>query len=105
MVYELYYRRNETPAKVRKEPIVLAATLAHPVNADMRLASRAMIDTINGKRIESLEDVITALGRGSKPQHIIKFASGTVECLDKTQAELANPGILETYGIKADRRL
>ncbi len=105
MIYELYYSRNETPAKVRKEPVVLASTLADPVNADMRLASRALIDTINGKRIESLEDVIAAFGENSKPQHIIKFASGTVECLDKSQAELANPKILSTYGIQADRRL
>ena len=38
MVYELYYQRNEKPEKVRPEPIVLAATMAHPVNADLRLA-------------------------------------------------------------------
>tara|TARA_B110000014_G_scaffold87011_1_gene59794 strand:+ start:599 stop:2140 length:1542 start_codon:yes stop_codon:yes gene_type:complete len=105
MIYELLYRRNETPAKVRKEPVVLASTLAHPVNADMRVASRAMIDTINGKRIETLEDVIAAFEENTKTQHIIKFISGTVECLDNTQAELANPEILSTYGIQTDRRL
>tara|TARA_Y100000758_G_scaffold83561_1_gene56652 strand:- start:849 stop:2390 length:1542 start_codon:yes stop_codon:yes gene_type:complete len=105
MIYELYYRRNETPAKVRKEPVVLASTLAHPVNADMRLASRAMVDTINGKRIETLEDVIAAFEENTKPQHMIQFISGTVECLDSTQAELANPEILSTYGIQTDRRL
>ena len=105
MIYELYYRRNETPAKVRKEPVVLAATLAHPVNADMRLTSRAMIDTINGKRIETLEDVIAAFEGNTKPQHIIQFISGTVECLDNTRAELANPEILSTYGIQTARRL
>jgi hypothetical protein len=105
MIYELYYRRNETPAKVRKEPVVLATTLAHAVNADMRLASRAMIDTINGKRIESLEDVIAAFEDNKKPQHMIQFISGTVECLNNAEAELANPEILSTYGIQSDRRL
>ena len=36
---------------------------------------------------------------------MIQFISGTVECLDNTRAELANPEILSTYGIQADRRL
>lgn len=71
----------------------------------MRLASRAMIDTINGKRIETLEDVIAAFEENTKPQHMIQFISGTVECLDNTQAKLANPEILSTYGIQTDRRL
>ncbi|SVC62811.1 uncharacterized protein METZ01_LOCUS315665, partial [marine metagenome] len=105
MIYELYYRRNETPEKMRKEPVVLASTLAHPVNADMRLSSRAMIDSINGKRIESLEDVIAAFQENTKAQHIIQFVSGTVECLDNVRAEEANPEILSTYGIQSDRRL
>ena len=68
-------------------------------------SSRVMIDTINGKRIETLEDVIAAFEENTKPQHMIQFISGTVECLDNTRAELANPEILSTYGIQTDRRL
>ena len=105
LVYELYYQRNEKPEKVRPEPVVLAATMAHPVNADLRLTNRAMIDEINGRRIESLEDVIAAFKANAKEQHIIKFASGTVECLGKAGADSANAEILSTYGIPADRRL
>ena len=105
MVYELYYQRNEKPEKVRPEPVVLAATMAHPVNADLRLANRAMIDEINGRRIENLEDVIAAFSESETEQHIIKFSSGTVECLDKVGADGANAQILSTYGIPADRRL
>lgn len=105
LVYELYYQRNEKPEKVRPEPVVLAATMAHPVNADLRMANRAMIDEINGRRIESLEDVIAAFNDNANEQHIIKFSSGTVECLDKDGADNANEQILSTYGIPADRRL
>jgi len=90
---------------VRPEPVVLAATMAHPVNADLRLANRAMIDEINGRRIENLEDVVAAFKDNAMEQHIIKFASGTVECLDKAGADSANAEILSTYGIPADRRL
>ncbi|MEC9080673.1 MAG: serine protease, partial [Verrucomicrobiota bacterium] len=105
MIYELYYMRNEKPDKLRKEPVVLAATLAHPANADIRLASRAMVDEINGKRIESLTDLIEAFESNDKPQHLIKFASGTIESLDKDKANEAHETILNTYGIPADRRL
>ena len=105
MVYELYYRKNEKPESARKEPVVLAATLAHPVNADIRLASRAMIDKINGKRIESLEDLIEAFENNDKKQHLIKFGSGTIESLDTEKANQAHKSILETYSIPSDRRL
>ena len=105
LVYELYYQRNEKPEKVRPEPVVLAATMAHPVNADLRMANRAMIDEINGRRIESLEDVIAAFNDNANEQHIIRFSSGTVECLNKDGADNANAQILSTYGIPTDRRL
>ena len=105
MVYELYYRKNEKPESARKEPVVLAATLAHPVNADIRLASRAMIDKINGKRIESLEDLIEAFENNENKQHLIKFGSGTIESLDTEKANQAHKAILETYSIPSDRRL
>ena len=105
MVYELYYTKNEKPEKARKEPIVLAATLAHPANADIRLASRALVDEINGKRIESLKDLIEAFESNDKPQHLIKFASGTIESLDKEKASQAHKDILNTYGVPTDRRL
>ena len=105
MVYELYYRKNEKPESARKEPVVLAATLAHPVNADIRLASRAMIDEINGKRIESLEDIIAAFKNNSKSQHLIKFGSGTIESLDTEKSNQAHKDILKTYSIPSDRRL
>ena len=105
MVYELYYRKNEKPESARKEPVVLAATLAHPVNADIRLASRAMIDEINGKRIESLEDIIAAFKNNGKSQHLIEFGSGTIESLDTEKSNQAHKDILETYSIPSDRRL
>ena len=105
MIYELYYQRNEQPEKVRPDPVVLAATMAHPVNADLRLANRAMVDEINGRRIEKLEDAIAAFAENKREQHIIRFISGSVECIDKVSAETAHESILNTYGIPTDRRL
>jgi hypothetical protein len=61
LVYELYYRRAESPETARPEPVVLASTLAHPANANLRFANRALVDRINGVRIERLEDVVRAI--------------------------------------------
>ena len=55
--------------------------------------------------INGIDDVIEAFKDNAKDQHIIRFASGTVECLDKAGSDSANAEILSTYGIPVDRRL
>ena len=49
--------------------------------------------------------MIEAFESNDKPQHLIKFASGTIESLDKEKASQAHKGILNTYGVPTDRRL
>jgi S1-C subfamily serine protease len=106
LYYELYFRRGEEPEKVRPEPVVLATTLAHPVNANLRVRGRVLVDKINGVRIERLEDVMRAFEQGQDGQHVIEFAgSGGLECLDREAAAAATAEILKTYGIPSDRRL
>jgi hypothetical protein len=108
MIYELYYHLHENPETARPEPIVLASLLGDEVNANFKVVGRTVVDTINGRRIEKLEDVIAALEqtKNAQPQHIIEFLPDhTFECLDRGAAEKANPRILETYGIPKDRRL
>jgi len=56
--YELYYQKYEEPGKVRSEPVVLASVLADAVNANLTVRGRAIVDQINGKRIDSLDDVV-----------------------------------------------
>ncbi len=106
LLYELYYRRLETPAKWRPEPIVLATVLAHAVNADMAIHGRALVDKINGVRIQKLEDVIRAFQPADQPQDVIEFiGQHNLECLDEPVARQANAEILSTYGVTSDRRL
>lgn len=106
LVYELFYRRNEKPETVRREPIVMAGLLAHPVNANFNVKGRALVDKINGSRIESLEDVIRAFETATNAQHLIEFASRQgFECIDRQEAGAANDSILKTYGVPKDRRL
>ena len=106
LVYEIYYRRHESPATARKEPVVLASTLSHAVNANMEVRGRSLVDRINGVRIESLEDVIRAFGDGAGAKHVIEFSpEHSLECLDRAEVQQANADILKTYGITKDRRL
>jgi len=106
LVYELYYRRNESPTSTRTEPVVLASTLASPVNANLRIASRALVDRINGLRIDKLDDVITAFNSATNTHHVIEFLPNhAFETLNRERADAANAEILKTYGIPKDRRL
>ena len=106
LVYELYYRRVESPETARSEPIVLAQTLAHPVNADLEMRGRSLVDKINGIRIERLEDVVRAFEQEGKAFDAIEFLPyHNLECLDRAEVKKAHEEILKTYGVPKDRRL
>jgi hypothetical protein len=104
--YELYYRRYEKVATARAEPIVLASVLPDAVNANVSVRGRALVDQINGIRVEKLEDVVRAFETCTNAQDLIQFAQHQgFDCLDRSEVAKANDGILKTYGIASDRRL
>ena len=106
LVYELLFKQFESPETARAEPVVMANLLADPVNASFAVKGRVLVDKINGKRIERLEDVIGAIETCTNAQHVLEFMPhGTLECLDRAAAEKANARILQTYGVPKDRRL
>jgi S1-C subfamily serine protease len=106
LLYELFYKKNAEPEKARKEPIMLSTVLSHPVNANMEIRGRVLVDAINGHRIDSLEDVIQALEEHDGSHHLIEFGERLgFECLDRQDADSANAAIMETYGIQKDRWL
>ncbi len=106
LYYELYYRRLEQPSKARPEPVVLASVLADAVNADVSNRGRSLVDTINGVRIEKLEDAIRAFETNTNAYDVISFLpTHNVETLERAEVEKANSRILKTYGVTKDRRL
>jgi S1-C subfamily serine protease len=106
LVYELYYRRYEAPKTARPEPIVLASILAHPVNANFSNHGHVLVDTVNGVRINKLEDLIGAFQNSTNAYDVIQFRPNhSFDCLDHLEAKKSNLQILETYGIPQDRRL
>jgi hypothetical protein len=107
LMYELFYRKHESPETAREEPIVLASVLSHAVNANFGVRARALVDRVNGVRIEKLEDVVRAFEQntGAK-EHLIEFQPDhAIEGLDKEAAAEAHTEILKTYGVPKDRRL
>lgn len=106
LLYELGFASVEKPDKKRKEPVVLATVLAHPVNADLQHRRCTLVDKVNGVRIDCLEDVVKAFESGKTPFHVVEFTlKGEFECLDRTEVERVDAEILKTYGIQKDRRL
>jgi len=106
LVYELFHRWRTEPETTRTEPIMLANVLPHPANANLRRKSRVMIDSINGVRIEKLEDVINAIEQCEDDWHTIRYAEPyDFDTLAREKADDAHPAILRTYRIANDRRL
>ena len=107
LMYELFYRKHESPETARPEPIVLASVLSHSVNANLGVRARALVDKINGVRIEKLEDVIRAFEEDTgQEQHLIQFGPDhSIEGFNKEAAAQAHSEILKTYGVSKDRRL
>jgi S1-C subfamily serine protease len=106
ILYELYYRRQEAPETARPEPVVLASTLAHPVNADLKVTGHAVVDRINGVRIARLEDAVLAFESGTNTHDVLEFLPNrSIETLNRQAAAIAHAEILKTYGISTDRRL
>ncbi len=106
LLYELYYHRMEEPATARTEPIVLATVLPHNVNASMEARGRTLVDRINGRRIDRLEDVARAFETCNQAQDLIEFAPDHhLEALERSEVARAQAEILKTYGVASDRRL
>jgi len=106
LIYELYYRRSEAQDSTRTEPVVLASTLAHSVNANFKISNHALVDKIDGVRIDKLEDVVRAFESTTNTHHVIEFVPNhAFETLNRVDAEAAQAEVLKTYGVPKDRRL
>ncbi len=106
LIYELVYRHLEKPKEWRPQPVVLASILDAPVNANFSTRGQAMVDKINGIRIEHLSDVPKAFAAATGPDSIIEFLPDHhFEVIKKDEAEKATQQILDTYSVPAQSRL
>lgn len=86
--------------------MVLSGVLTDGVNANFGVRGRALVDTINGVRINQLTDVVRAFEANTNAYDVINFVrTHQFECLEHAAATRANAEILKTYGVPKDRNL
>jgi S1-C subfamily serine protease len=106
LVWHQLFREAERPEEADRDVIVLTRVLRHAVNSQMSLNPPLAVDSINGRRIRSLADVVAAFeGNGGRFHTIELEGDGGKEALDRERAEAAHPEILKQYAIPLDRRL
>jgi S1-C subfamily serine protease len=106
LIYQLVYSHLEKPKEWRPQAVVLASILNAPVNANFSTRGQAMVDKINGVRIEKLSDVPKAFAAANGGDSIIEFLPDHhFEVINTAEAEKATPDILQTYSVPAQSRL
>jgi len=106
LVYEFVIRPMEDPAAMSRERVVLVRRLDDPVNAELSWYRNELVDRVNGKKIEKLQDLVDAIESNRGPYQVIEFQNfGRFGVLDRERSDRANQGILERYGVSKDRRL
>ena len=106
LIYEAFFRALDEPERIATESVVLLRRLDHAVNADMAYHENLVVDRVNGRPIQRLEDLIEAIETNRGPFQVFDFAYyGRFGVLDREQADRAQSEILERYGVPADRRL
>ncbi len=94
------------PGLLLRERVVLLRVLNDPVNEHVAWNRYQVVDRVNGRGIDRLEDVIAAVESNDQPFHVFELAHHRRLCvLDRQTAEAANSEILQRYGVAKDRRL
>lgn len=106
LLYEFFHRFMDEPERMRREPVVLLRRLDHPVNANMAWYRNLIVDKINGKTIDRLEDVIEAIETNQQVHHEFEFEYfGRFGVLEREAADRSHAEVLERYAVPVDRRL
>ena len=105
LLYAHFFRTIEQPDGEMDAPIVLSRVLPHAINSAYRPYANSLVTTVNGRPVKSLAGLRAALDAGKDRSQVIMLDGGREIVLDRAEADAAHPRILETYGIRSDRRL
>ena len=88
------------------EDDVLLRRLDHPVNTNLAWYRNQVLERVNGKEIQDLNDLVRAIESSQERFLVFEFSgSGHFSVLDREAAQAANQTILTTYGVSKDRNL
>lgn len=106
LIYETYYRPLIENDYFDTPRVVQIRRMDHEVNAEETRYLYRLIETVNGKKINTLQNIADAFENNEADQHIIRFTHGNRSTfLDRKKADAAHEEILEKYAIPTDRRL
>jgi len=106
LLYEYLYKQLEHPEKQKYEPIILLRRLDHPVNSDMAWHRNLVVEKINGRPVNRLEDLVEGIDQNTGRYQVFEFGyHNRFGVIDREEADLAHEGILKQYGVPRDRRL
>ncbi len=106
LVHEIYYRPLIEHDFMDTPHVVQIRRMEHEVNAEEAQYLYHIIESVNGKPIHKLEDLIPAFEDNEADQHLIRFKYGNrTTVLDREKANAAHKEILRQYAIPKDRRL
>ncbi|MEM6821999.1 MAG: trypsin-like peptidase domain-containing protein [Verrucomicrobiota bacterium] len=105
-LYELMFTRYLGGDAWRSRPVVLSTILNHPLNADIAVPARSIVDEVNGIKINTMEDLVRAVESNKDEFHRFRFIQGDrIEALKREAADEATKEVMNTYRVPADRRL
>jgi len=105
-LYELMFTKFIGGEDWRQRPVVLSTVLNHPVNADFSVPPRSILESVNGRSIQNLNDLVEAIDGHERDFHKFQFLQGErLEALPRKEAAEATREVLETYRIPQARRL
>jgi hypothetical protein len=105
LLYAHFFRMIENPDGDMAPPIVLSRVLPHAMTSAYRAYANSLVEAVNGKAVKTLAELRAALQGAGNGYQVIALEGGREIVLDRKEAEAAQPRILETYGIREDRRL
>jgi len=97
-----YYFRGE-PTDERREIVVLVKVLADEINVGYHEWKNSVISCVNGKKISTMKDLVSAFEEHEGSYHIIVDERGYKIVLDKKKVDENSQSILKKYRISSDR--
>jgi S1-C subfamily serine protease len=105
LLFDFYYSETDNIAPEREEFVLINHVLPDAANTYVSETSFVIVDSINGKKINKLEDIPEAFSKPAGDYHVIRLEGQTVPIVVRASAmDAANKAILAKYGIKSDRR-
>ena len=106
LIYDFYFRPIEEGVPFDEPLIMQIRRLDHSVNAEEARFLYRIIDSVNGQKTGTLQELANAFESCTNTQQIIHFKYGNkITVLDRQKADAAHPEILKPYSIPKDRNL